>query len=76
MTDPDIAKVRAALADHIAGAYISGNGLQVARAKELETALDDAGLNVEPQVDRIILAQMRMQPFMRGTDGRTHNCPF
>jgi hypothetical protein len=45
-------------------------------AKELETALDNAGLNVDAQVDSIVLEQMRRLPGDRGTNGRTHGCPF
>lgn len=68
--------VRSALARHIAGAYISGSDAQVARAKELETDLDKAGLNVDDHVDRIVLMEMRRRPSDRGTHGRADNCPF
>jgi len=68
--------VRRVLADHIAGAYVSGDTWQVSCAKDLETALDKAGLNVDNQVDSIVLEQMRRRPSDRGTEGRTHNCPF
>lgn len=68
--------VRRVIADHIAGAYVSGDAWQVACAKDLESALDGAGLNVDRQVDSIVLDQMRRRPSERGTQGRTHNCPF
>lgn len=68
--------VRRVIADHIAGAYVSGDAWQVTCAKELETALDNAGLNVDTQVDSIVLEQLRRLPQDRGTNGRTHNCPF
>jgi hypothetical protein len=68
--------VRRIIADHLAGAYVSGNSWQVACAKELETALDNAGMNIDRQVDSIVLEQMRRTPSNRGTEGRTHSCPF
>lgn len=77
MKDVNIAALRSTLAHHIAGAYISGSDAQVARAKELEHAVDDAGLtDIEDRVDRIILTEMRRPPSDRGTEGRPDNCPF
>jgi hypothetical protein len=68
--------LQAELARHIAGAYVSGSGEQVARARELETALDALGVNVDKRVDSLVLEQMRIPPSRRGTDGRADDCPF
>lgn len=76
MKDLNIPALRSALAHHIAGAYTSGTDAQVGRARELENELDNAGLNVDKQVDAIVLAEMRRRPSDRGTDGRPDNCPF
>ncbi|MFC8447569.1 hypothetical protein [Kitasatospora sp. NPDC057223] len=77
MREPNIDELRTVLAEHIAGAYVSGDGQQVARAKELEVAVDNAGLvDIENRVDRLILAQMRRRPSDRGVEGRLDNCPF
>lgn len=72
----DIKALQYTLARHIAGAYISGNDQQVARARELETELDGMGLNVDRKVDSLVLEQMRRPPSDRGTHGRADNCPF
>lgn len=69
-------ELRSALSRHIAGAFISGNDHQHARARELETALDQAGLNVDNQVDRLVLNEMRITPANRGEHGRPDICPF
>jgi hypothetical protein len=77
MSDLNLADLRRALADHIAGAYISGSDSQVQRARELELAIDNAGLtDIEDRVDRIILRELRRSPSSRGTDGRADSCPF
>lgn len=68
--------LRAELARHIAGAYVSGSDEQVHRARELETALDGLGVNVDNQVDSLVLEQMRIPPSRRGTAGRADDCPF
>lgn len=72
----NLSSLRYALARHIAGAYTSGSDQQHARAQELATGLDSVGLNVDHDVDRLILAEMRRRPSDRGTDGRADNCPF
>lgn len=72
----DGAELRFELAKHIAGAYVSGSDDQVQRAKELETALDHKGVNVDNQVDRLVMDQMRLRPSSRGTGGRADGCPF
>ena len=69
-------ELRSVLSRHIAGAYISGGDHQNARARELETALDQAGLNVDSQVERLVLNEMRLPPSSRGTNGRADDCPF
>lgn len=70
-------ELRSVLAGHIAGAYVSGSDQQVARARELEIAVDNAGLvDIENRVDRLILMQMRIRPSNRGTEGRPDSCPF
>lgn len=66
----------AELARHIAGAYVSGGDDQVARARELETALDALGINVDKRVDSLVLEQMRIPPSHRGTNGRADDVPF
>ena len=68
--------LRYALARHIAGAYISGDDDQVARAKELETDLDRCGLNVDKKVDSLVLEAARTRPSQRGVGGRADTCPF
>ena len=68
--------LKAELARHIAGAFVSGTDEQVARAKELETALDALGVNVDKRVDSLVLEQMRIPPSRRGTGGRADDCPF
>lgn len=65
-----------ALTRHIAGAYISGSDDQCRRARELETGLDQAGLNVDNQVDRLVLNEMRLPPSTRGAAGRLDDPPF
>lgn len=72
----DVDALRSALTRHIAGAYISGSDDQVSRARELETALDQAGLNVDDQVDRLVLNEMRLPPSTRGAAGRLDDAPF
>jgi hypothetical protein len=67
--------LQAELARHIAGAYVSGGDDQVARARELETALDALGINVDKRVDALVLEQMRIPPSYRGTNGRA-DVPF
>jgi len=76
VSDLDLKKLTSVLAHHIAGAYISGDDQQVERARELETELDEAGLNVDTIVDRVVLQQMRFTPSLRGTRGRAYDCPF
>jgi hypothetical protein len=49
---------------------------QVARARELETALDQGGLSVDKQVDRLVLEEMRRPPCARGSAGRLDDMPF
>lgn len=68
--------LQAELARHIAGAYVSGGDDQVARARELETALDALGINVDKRVDSLVLEQMRIPPSRRGTAGRADDMPF
>lgn len=68
--------LQAELARHIAGAYVSGSDDQVARARELETALDALGINVDRRIDSLVLEQMRIPPSRRGTNGRADDCPF
>ncbi len=68
--------VRSEVAMHIAGAYVSGDDDQVRRARELETALDGAGLNVDSQVNRLVLEAMRRPPSSRGSARRADDCPF
>jgi hypothetical protein len=72
----DIKSLTSELARHIAGAYISGGDDQVARARELETALDGLGLNIDRKVDSIVLEEMRNRPSTRGTGGRADGVPF
>lgn len=77
MKDLNLAALKSAIADHIAGAYISGSDAQVFRARELERAVDDAGMtDIEDKVDRLILTEMRQPPSSRGANGRRDNCPF
>lgn len=71
-----VTELRSVLSRHIAGAYISGSDHQHARARELETALDQAGLNVDDQVDRLVLNEIRIKPSNRGEHGRPDSCPF
>jgi hypothetical protein len=68
-------RLRQALAEHIAGAYVSGNDDQVRQARLLERALDGIGLNVDNAVDRLVLEQARSLPSERGHGGLLPHLP-